>query len=490
MVRSCWLVAALIIAGCGDDGTYAIDQPARTTRCTPGGFAAIADPTGAYNAVERFEGKFEQTLGFRIARSGPGLVMRQHGVDVPLVVDGRARVAETIAADRHITFRFEEVDAACGVIGTASSCFSGQCYAYTFEARPLAPLAEPRAFGLTLRGEFAGAAADPWTARGLPINVRVADNIAYVATYRDGLRLVDVRDPAALAELGHVPTASGDPDEIWNDVKLVDAGARRFALLASSVVGVVVVDVTDPRAPRIAGRLGDRDRNVHTLFVDGGRAYVAAAAEGLEIWDLADPLHATQLASWSYPEPSLAPYLHDLYVHGDRAYLDYWDLGLVIVDVHDPTAPVLRGRFVGYGQATSHSSWVTQIGARAIAVHGDEQWDAHVHVVDVTEGSPGFATSIAAWRTRPEVSVHNIMAAGQLAFVTYYQDGVRVLDLADPAHPHSLAWFNTWSADEPGSGASFFEGAVGLDVDLAARRIYVADTLRGLLVLDMDFAPR
>jgi hypothetical protein len=37
-----------------------------------------------------------------------------------------------------------------------------------------------------------------------------------------------------------------------------------------------------------------------------------------------------------------------------------------------------------------------------------------------------FLDALAEYETRPQVSVHNIMAVGELAFVTYYQDGLRV----------------------------------------------------------------
>ena len=35
-------------------------------------------------------------------------------------------------------------------------------------------------------------------------------------------------------------------------------------------------------------------------------------------------------------------------------------------------------------------------------------------------------------------------------------------------------------------GNSFFEGAIGIDVDLAANLVYVADTARGLLILRIE----
>jgi hypothetical protein len=46
-----------------------------------------------------------------------------------------------------------------------------------------------------------------------------------------------------------------------------------------------------------------------------------------------------------------------------------------------------------------------------------------------------------------------------------------------------VKWFNTWEGTR---GRAFYEGALGIDVDLAAGRIYVADIPRGLLVLAID----
>ena len=160
-----------------------------------------------------------------------------------------------------------------------------------------------------------------------------------------------------------------------------------------------------------------------------------------------------------------------------------------VVDVSIPAAPRRVGVFEHYGETSSHSSAVTTVAGKRIAVHGDEQFGAHVHIVDVTEGTPGFTHDLGEWQTRPEVSAHNIMASGRYAYLTHYQDGVRVLDLADPTAPVQVAWFNTWPGPVPGYGDSFFEAAVGLDLDLPAQRIYVADTHRGLLVLSLAPLP-
>jgi hypothetical protein len=89
-------------------------------------------------------------------------------------------------------------------------------------------------------------------------------------------------------------------------------------------------------------------------------------------------------------------------------------------------------------------------------------------------------TRLGELSLRPEVSIHNIMAFGDVAYVSWYQDGVRLVDVSDPTAPRVTAYYNSWDGRD---GRSFFEGAIGLDVDLAAGLLYVADTARGLIVL-------
>ena len=93
---------------------------------------------------------------------------------------------------------------------------------------------------------------------------------------------------------------------------------------------------------------------------------------------------------------------------------------------------------------------------------------------------------IGSGRTRDWISIHNLMAFGTKAYFTYYQDGVRVLDVHDPLHPVQIGYYNTWDPQAEYTTSAFFEGAVGLDVDLARKLVFVADWPRGLLILRDD----
>ncbi|HTM21572.1 MAG TPA: hypothetical protein VL172_13720, partial [Kofleriaceae bacterium] len=230
---------------------------------------------------------------------------------------------------------------------------------------------------------------------------------------------------------------------------------------------------------------------VHTLFMDGTRAYIANTGRGsLQIFELADPTAPVFLGEYFHPGVATeGGFVHDLYVEDGRAYLAYWNLGLAIVDCQDPTAPVLVGTFDGYPRRKSHSVWVTSAGGRRVAVHGDEDFGAHVRVVDVDDQGVAFLDVLSEFQTREAVSVHNIMTVGELAFVTYYQDGLRVLDLADPTHPVEIAHYDTWDATTPSPdlfGRSFYEGAIGVDYDAATGLLHVVDTHRGLFLLRLD----
>ena len=329
-------------------------------------------------------------------------------------------------------------------------------------------------------GEYGSA---PWPIDQIALNVRYRDGYAYVVR-RDGLKIVDVSDPTAPIQVGSASVMSG------NDVKLIErADGVLFALTSSDVAGISVFDVSDPTDPTRVYQFGVipdgpfSELGVHTIFIEGTRLYITQ--QGVKVYDISDPSSPQLLGRYWLPVDG--GYVHDMYVQDSIAYLDYWDNGLVVVDLTDVDAPRWLGAFDSYADhMTSHSNWVTRAGGRLVSVHGDERIDAHVRIVDVDPASAEFMQEIGSYQTQRAVSVHNIMAYGDLAFVTYYQDGLRVLDLSDPTEPREVAHYRTYDAADPSYGSSIYEGAIGVDYDPASRTMYVVDTHRGLFVLRLD----
>jgi hypothetical protein len=269
-----------------------------------------------------------------------------------------------------------------------------------------------------------------------------------------------------------------DDDTRANDVAVFDASnGRRYALIADSPVQIV--DVTDPLDLQPAGQI---PVEAHTLFLEtranGTRVYFGGLDGTCPVWDFTDPLHPVRLGAFN----ANASYVHDLYVEDGIGYLNAWERGFFVVDFNDSAAPRQLGRWPA-PRRSSHASWVTTINGRHVAVHGEENYGAHMTVLDVEPSSPTFMQPLSEYETREYVSIHNFTGSGTKTYFTYYQDGVRVVDLANPAAPKQLGYFNTWDPDDPDAGRSFFSGAIGLDLDLARKLVFVADVDRGLLIL-------
>ena len=324
---------------------------------------------------------------------------------------------------------------------------------------------------LSLVGEL----NDPTWPKVYTLNVRVAGTLAYLVR-RDGLHIIETADPAHPVQVGFYgrPQPSGRA----NDIKIVEAGAKRYALIGD--VPVDIVDVTNPAAPTLAGQIAEE---AHTLAVESRNgktyAYFGNYNARCTAYDVTDPTHPAKLGSFSTP----GYMVHDLSIENGIAYLNAWDAGFYAVDFTTPTAPVLVGRWANTPTGTSHSSWPMHVGNRHIALHGEEDYGAHLDVVDIDPTSATFMKSIGSYKTRDVVSIHNIMAFGTKAYFTYYQDGVRVMDLANPEAPALVGYFNTWDPQAPTATNQFFEGAVGIDVDVARKLVFVADSPRGLIIL-------
>lgn len=356
------------------------------------------------------------------------------------------------------------------LVGNWISCFESsmgpRCYGPSdFTVAPLHRIAgEGEAGGgLSLLGEVA--------LEGPSVNVRVSNGVAFVPMLSRGMRIVSVANPAAPAKLAWWLPAE---DNYYNDVKIMTVGARRYAVLAGAPSDVV--DVTDPAAPFLVAQL---PTGAHTVDVEGSFAYFVGSSKDLRIYDLAVP--TAPVLRGELDIAMFANGTHDLTVRGGLAYISVPGEGLATVDCRNPDAPVEIARVTQDDFRYWHSPWLTEVGGRTYAVHGDEGQGGKLAVIDLDPTSPTFQQEVGIWTPRPEVSLHNVMARGNRIYLAHYQDGIRVLDISNPAMPTLLAYYNTWSEER--AVAAAFSSAFGLDLDPAARRIYVADSIRGLIVL-------
>ncbi|HYO52510.1 hypothetical protein [Archangium sp.] len=387
--------------------------------------------------------------------------------------------------------------------GCYAVCSNGQATEQgTFKAARIVPTRnESEANGLTLVSETpVRNQNDSSYFFGMPVDVYVTKNHAYVvsieASYRGvgGLTVFDVSDPTRPRLVNQISSDGNYWNGVW---------AKGDALyVASAKRGVITFDITNPASPVLTPVQVQENVDAHTVFVEGNHLYAMGAPT--RIYDISNPRAPRLLGRYEPPGASSYPYayVHDAFVYQGRMYSFYWSYGMQISDVSqlsDTQGPTPLGSY-RYGvnpdgspmlnYAHSHAGAVGTYADRLIAFEGGETWGAHLRVLDVTD--PANVKLLTRYRLRQEASIHNMILdeARKRLYIAYYQEGVRVLDVANPAQPREIGYFNTFRSEDPMRGLSFYDGAIGIRVPKApdvssanAGLLYVIDTSRGMLVL-------
>ena len=250
---------------------------------------------------------------------------------------------------------------------------------------------------------------------------------------------------------------------------------ERFRSDEAWSAGLAVYDLTDPFEPRRIGFWDSTGRGVHRIVWEGGRyAYLSATPDGFtgRIWvivDLDDPTHPQEVGRWWWPGqweaggespawPAAEDWnTHHAMVHGDRAYVGLWDGGMVILDIAELATPRVVAH-LNWAEGGDTHTCLPMPGRDLVVVTDEETSDgcdgpAHmVRIVDVRdETNPGVLAicpepdgdycsrglrfgAHCLHENRPDS-----YRSEELVFVTYFNAGLRVYDLADAASPVEIA---------------------------------------------------
>ncbi len=310
---------------------------------------------------------------------------------------------------------------------------------------------------------------------GYPADVYVAKGHAYVVSVNHrpprvgGLTVFDVSNKAAPV-LKKTLQISGD--NYWNAV-----WSKGNALYVGSAnKGLLVFDISNPADPVLLRNLPGGALNTHTLFVDGDRLYTTGNT-GIIIYDIRTPTSPVEVARYSPANT----FPHDMFAVGDRLYVNYADQGYIVADVSDLNNIRTLGKYTYDTPFTqyNHAGAVGTFAGRTIAFMGGEGAGEHLRVLDATD--PANMVKIGEFQLRPAISIHNMLLVGKKLYLSWYQEGVRVLDVSNPTRPTQVAYYNTYRENDPLRG-DYYDGAMGIRVPDDGY-IYVVDTGRGLLIL-------
>lgn len=172
----------------------------------------------------------------------------------------------------------------------------------------------------------------PMTQEGGGVSYEGLDNedgYIYVTLHDEGVG-VFVRDPATNV-ISRVATFDDELENAW-EIRVVGD----LAYVADGPGGLAVLDVSDPLAITMLGRVGF-EGVAHDLTVNGDVVYVAAQSGGLVVVDVADPTAPTVAATVPVSGSAIA-----VDYDADRVYLGAWNDARAY-DVSDPRDPKIIG---------------------------------------------------------------------------------------------------------------------------------------------------
>jgi len=325
--------------------------------------------------------------------------------------------------------------------------------------------------------------------------IQYCGDSVYDANADRGLMLWDVTNPAAPVQVGYLKTACCTRGVHEFEIQH-RADLRRTFAYAS---------VPTSRYPDSTTPSGYRDQNGDGDF---------------RLFDITDPAHPFQVSDWGIQDidgpfyPGQGCDADPNYGHGAEpsddgklVFVSYWDSGFIALDLTDPTQPVFKGRTIYPASADGDAHSASYDDARKLLFSADEDFCknsgpgiekglGYLRVYDYS--NLAAPVQISSFRTPNSIgtntqaagdySLHNALVAGTDIYMSWYSDGVRVVDASDPFALREVAYFVPPSANNPvkPSQRGVLSNATqvwGVAYDDATGLIFASDMNSGLWIL-------
>ena len=255
--------------------------------------------------------------------------------------------------------------------------------------------------------------------------------------------------------------------------------------------GVYIWDVAaDPASPRRIAHWETGADGTHRNFYNGGRyAHLSAAAPGYKgriyrVLDLKDPANPVEAGRWALPEQeaggesdmsgerSMAFQHGPAHAEAGRVYLPYAGAGMIILDIEDLSSPKMVSRLNVHPPLGSNlavhtvypylSRNIAIANSEALRENCDEPLN-YTAVIDIKDEKNPRVMSLFPVPDPPEGYTHkNFCERGgrfgphnqhhsqgldcleqreDRIYLTYFNAGLRIYDLADPVRPTEIAHY-------------------------------------------------
>ncbi len=265
-----------------------------------------------------------------------------------------------------------------------------------------------------------------------------------------GTAIYRLTNPAAPVLVAHI---AGPPSQ-WREMKQYRDWLYVVSEGQGAGAGLQIIRMTIPDAPVLAATYTATFLTAHTVTIDSTNAVLYAngtrlstgIASGVKILSLTSPEAPVQIGSYT------GPYVHDSHVRDGRLYTSHISEGWIrVFDVTNPaniaqSASLLAAKT--FPNPFPHNAW-TSPDQKYLYVT-NENSEGLMKTFDISDLQN--ITQTASYRARPGAICHNVHNRGDVLFASHYTEGVRLLDIADPARPVEWGYYDTYL----GTGTGFF----------------------------------
>lgn len=297
-----------------------------------------------------------------------------------------------------------------------------------------------------------------------------------------GLSIVDVTEPTDPQELFFID----GPESTWRDIKT----ALGHAYVTNETAGgLLVVDLTQlpDSINHLRTTVTDSLWKAHNIFIDEFNiAYIAGFNNviqnvptpnaGVMMLDLnEDPKNPAYINAYT------EQYAHDVYVRDNLMYTsEIYEGQFAIVDVSDKMNPEILGSKTTPNLFT-HNAWLSDDSQYIFTT--DEKANSYVASYDISNYNEIQELDRIQSSPGENVIPHNVHVYNDFLVVSYYQDGIMVIDASEPDLLVETEFFDS-SISFAGSG---FAGCWGVYPFLPSGTIIASDRQEGLMVLSATY---
>ncbi|MGD8540354.1 MAG: hypothetical protein PVI66_16705, partial [Candidatus Aminicenantes bacterium] len=249
--------------------------------------------------------------------------------------------------------------------------------------------------------------------------IAVKNNLAILASGKQGLQIVDVSDPKnpVHKSLGETP---GEAKDVVID--------ENRAYVADGTSGLQIFDITDPSSPRLIGSL-DTEGFAGGVAAKEKLVCVADGESGLQIINVDDPTAPKLTTTLDTPGNSEKVVISENYAIVADGYP-----GLQIVDVSDPSSPELATTFL----TSSYANNVCVNGRTACV---GNLYDGGSQLVDISD--PGDPVLLSTTKHTAYNEACSVAMDKDYVYVVDYFSGIHILSKADPKNPELIGLYYT-----------------------------------------------